>query len=147
VLGIALSKFCYTQTNCIIASDILAVRGLVGWCQNLHTAAVRAGYSQCGMWGGTRASICLLPKRLRPLAPANSSHLRSLWSVTVQTVGAGIGCKQVSHLQTAQSSEGYLLVQHNVARTAVQPLYPAAEAPLCSKLNHNVQQTVRGRLT
>ena len=53
VLGIALSKIYYTQTNCIIASDILAVRGLAGWCQTLHTAAVRAGYSQCGLWGGT----------------------------------------------------------------------------------------------
>ena len=35
VLGVALSNICYTQTNCITTSDILAVRDLAGWCQNL----------------------------------------------------------------------------------------------------------------
>ena len=36
---------------------------------------------------------------------------------------------------------------HTVPGTAVQPLYPAAEAPLCNKMNHCVQQTIRGPLT
>ena len=36
----------------------------------------------------------------------------------MQTVEAGPGCKQVSHLQTAQPSERHFFIQHNVAGTA-----------------------------
>ena len=58
-------------------------------CPNLHTANLRARYSQCGIWGGTWADIWSQALRLRLLAPANSAHLRSLWSVAVQLLGQG----------------------------------------------------------
>ena len=43
VLGIALSKNYYTQTNCIIASDVFVARGLAGWRQN-------QAHSGCESW-------------------------------------------------------------------------------------------------
>ena len=52
-------------------------------CPNLHTATLRGRYSQCVLWGGTCAEIRSEALRIRLLAPANSSHLRSLRSVAV----------------------------------------------------------------
>ena len=65
------------------------------------------------------------------------------------TFGAGTGCRQVSHLQTAQPLEGHFSRNTTWPEllSSLGTRYPAAEAPLCSKLNHSVQQTVRGRLT
>ena len=96
----------------------MAIRGLAGWCQNLHTAAMRAGYSLCGLWGGTCTSIRLLSTRLRLLAPANSSHLRSLWSVTVQCSEVHTNCSLPMHLQTIQGPlHSYLAANPSVRRT------------------------------
>ena len=73
-------KTCRSQN---ITWHLLAVRAEQCW--NLITNTLRARYTinLLDIWAGTCIVICSQVLHILLLAPANSSHLRSLWSVAV----------------------------------------------------------------